>query len=92
MRLPYRFVAMLAGLFFLLLTTSIQALPLSNSSSGLYLAANTVSLDQAVKQVKKQTGGRILSAETTQRRSQKVHRIKVLLPNGSVRVMYINAN
>ena len=92
MRYLQRFVVILSGLIFLVFITNIDALPLSNSSSAFYLAGKAVSLDQAVKQVKKQTGGRILSAETTRRNGQRVHRIKVLLPDGTVRVMYINAD
>jgi len=55
------------------------------------LASNGLSLDAAVRQVKQQTGGRILSAETVERNGNKVHRIKVLLPDGTVRVMTFNA-
>ena len=90
-RIP-QFVTILFSLIFFLLTPNAGAFTLSNSSSVIYLAASETSLDQAVKQVKKQTGGRILSAETTKRKGQRVHRIKVLLPNGTVRVKYINAN
>lgn len=55
------------------------------------LASNGMSLDAAVRQVKQQTGGRILSAETIERNGNRVHRIKVLLPDGTVRVMTFNA-
>lgn len=55
------------------------------------IASNGMSLDAAVRQVKQQTGGRILSAETITRDGKKMHRIKVLLPDGTVRVMMINA-
>jgi hypothetical protein len=58
---------------------------------GLF-ASNGMSLDAAVRQVKQQTGGRILSAETITRNGKKMHRIKVLLPDGTVRVMMINAS
>jgi hypothetical protein len=56
------------------------------------MASNGMSLDAAVRQVKQQTGGRILSAETITRNGKKMHRIKVLLPDGTVRVMMINAS
>lgn len=50
-----------------------------------------VSLDQAVLQVKQQTGGRILSAKTKNKSDSVVHKIKVLLPNGKVRIIRVNA-
>ena len=56
-----------------------------------WLASNGLSLDAAVRLVKQQTGGRILSAETVTRNGDRVHRIKVLLPDGTVRVMTYNA-
>ena len=48
-------------------------------------------LDQAVQQVKQQTGGRILSAKTKNNDGKKVHKIKVLLPDGKVRIIRGNA-
>ncbi len=70
-----------------------SAAPLARSYETWQLAArdNGVSLDEAVARVKKQTRGRILTAETTERKGKTVHRIKVLLPNGSVRVIYVDA-
>lgn len=56
------------------------------------VASKGMSLDAAVRQVRQQTGGRILSAETITRDGKKMHRIKVLLPDGTVRVMMINAS
>ena len=50
-----------------------------------------ISLNQAVQQVQRDTGGRVLSAETINRGGQTVHRIKVLTPSGQVRVMTIDA-
>ncbi len=50
-----------------------------------------LSLDQAVSQVRRDTGGRVLSAETVQRNGQRVHRIKVLTPENRVRVYYVDA-
>ena len=72
--------------------TNVSASPFASSYETMRLAArNGVSLDEAVARVKQQTKGRILTAETTQREGKPVHRIKVLLPNGSVRVMYVDA-
>ena len=49
------------------------------------------SLDQAVQQVRAQTGGRVLSAETVRQGSGRVHRIKVLLPSGHVKIFHVDA-
>lgn len=80
----------------MLLTTGITAVsasPYSAQYEPVRLAAREgVTLDQAVASVKHQTKGRILTAETIQQDGKPVHRIKVLLPNGSVRVMHIDAN
>lgn len=50
-----------------------------------------MSLNQAVQQVQRETGGRVLSAETINQDGRSVHRIKVLTPSGQVRVMTIDA-
>ena len=47
------------------------------------------SLHEAIEQVRRQTGGRILSAETVGHGRNQVYRIKVLTPQGSVRVVQI---
>lgn len=44
-----------------------------------------LSLDEAVVNVRRNTGGRVLSAQTREQRSGTSYRIKVLLPNASVR-------
>jgi len=60
--------------------------------NGPALAAKQgMSLEQAVAKVQRETNGRILTAETVTRNGQSVHRIKVLLPNGNVRVMHVDA-
>ncbi len=48
-----------------------------------------LSLDKAVKQVRQQTGGRVLSANTVHRGGRVVHRVRVLLPDGRVRTIEI---
>jgi uncharacterized membrane protein YkoI len=50
-----------------------------------------ISLDQAAEQVRRQTGGRILSAETVNKDGRQVHRIKVLTPDHKVVIREINA-
>ena len=54
-------------------------------------AKQGMSLEQAVAKVQRETKGRILTAETVKRNDHLVHRIKVLLPNGNVRVMHVDA-
>jgi uncharacterized membrane protein YkoI len=51
-----------------------------------------VSLDEAAERVRADTGGRILSAETVRRGGRAVHRIKVLLPSGHVRIVHVGAD
>ena len=43
------------------------------------------SLSQAVEQIRRQTGGRILSAETRTRNGREVHHIKVLTSDNKVK-------
>lgn len=71
---------------------SVSAKPFEGVYYGPHLAAKQgMSLEQAVAQVKRETNGRILTAETIKRNGHPLHRIKVLLPNGKVRVMHIDA-
>ncbi|MGH8214899.1 MAG: PepSY domain-containing protein [Rhodanobacteraceae bacterium] len=49
------------------------------------------SLEQAVKQVQHQTSGHILAADTIQHGQGKVYRVKVLTPQGQVRVMQLRS-
>lgn len=49
-------------------------------------------LDEAVARVQKEQGGRILSAETVQEEGRRVHVIKVLTPDNSVRTLRIDAD
>lgn len=53
--------------------------------------ASGISLDRAADQVRRQTGGRILSAETVDKNGQQVHRIKVLTPDHKVVIREIPA-
>ena len=43
-----------------------------------------ISLDRAVSQVRQQTGGRVLSAETRQQNGRPVHHIRILSEQGKV--------
>jgi hypothetical protein len=68
---------------------------LASLSGGLALAAAAqsakpaVTLDQAVLNVQQETGGKILSAESRGVGRRQEYRIKVLTPDGHVKVMAI---
>lgn len=53
--------------------------------------SHPASLEQAVKQVQHRTGGHILAAETVSRGKSNVYRIKVLTPQGQVRVVQMHS-
>ncbi|MEO8810628.1 MAG: hypothetical protein ABI386_10315 [Rhodanobacter sp.] len=50
-----------------------------------------VTLDQAVSKVQQETGGKVLSAESRGIGRRVEYRIKVLTPNGHVKVMAISS-
>lgn len=54
-------------------------------------AASTVTLDQAVLKVQQETGGKVLSAEQRGVGRRQEYRIKVLTPDGHVRVMAVSS-
>jgi hypothetical protein len=54
--------------------------------------AHPVTLEQAVKQVQGQTHGHILATDTVTRGKTNVYRIKVLTPQGQVRVVQMHSN
>ena len=54
-------------------------------------AAPAVTLDQAVKQVQSDTGGKVLSAEPHRLGRRLEYRIKVLTPEGHVRVVAVSS-
>lgn len=46
----------------------------------------------AAARVQQETGGRVLSVERVQQGGQTVFKVKVLLANGDVRVVFVSAN
>lgn len=54
-------------------------------------AATKVTLDQAVDKVQQDTGGKVLSAEPRNIGRRREYRIKVLTPDGHVRVVVVSA-
>jgi len=53
---------------------------------------NGFSLDDAVSEIREQTGGRILSAKTTDNNGKRIHQIRVLNKDGSVQRFRVKAN
>ncbi len=83
----------LAGLFLALaLTWPAAAMPVRGIALRPVAARQQAeTLDEAVARIRRETGGRILRAETVTRNGQRVHRIKVLLPNGRVKIFTVKA-
>ena len=55
------------------------------------LPVDAATLKEAIEQVERETGGKVLSADTIRTRGTVVYRIKVLMPDGRVRVFQIPA-
>ncbi len=72
--------------FNLILLTLLLSLPTS-----LLAQTEARTLQEAVERVERDTGGKILSAETVRVGRQTVYRIKVLTPEGRVQVMQVRA-
>ncbi|MEO6967999.1 MAG: hypothetical protein ABI132_06045 [Rhodanobacteraceae bacterium] len=66
--------------------------PAKTSAHAAQSAGARISLEQAVEQVQVQTRGRILAADTIPSGRNKLYRIKVLTPDGHVRVMQLHSN
>lgn len=75
-----------AALSFQLYPTNVLAQPAHH-----YAASGGVSLDEAVSRVRRQTNGKILSADTVRIDGRSVHIIKVLTPDGRVKRIRVNA-
>ncbi len=82
----------LLAVFLLYPTLSPADGVLTTKFKPIVLAKSGLTLEQAAAKVKRQTGGRILSASESRKDGRKVYRIKVLLPSGNVRVVTVNAN
>jgi hypothetical protein len=50
-----------------------------------------ISLDQAIQRIRRETGGRILAADTVRNGGGVTYRIKVLLPDGRVKIFHVDA-
>lgn len=90
----FRVVAIAVACGLLVCALGAQAQKPSRSAASATRSAQPrapTSLEQAVQQVQQQTKGHILAADTIQRGQSKVYRIKVLTPQGQMRVMQLNS-
>jgi uncharacterized membrane protein YkoI len=69
---------------------AIAALVLTASS--VLAAGATLTLQDAVAKVERETSGKVLSAETKHTNRQTIYRIKVLTRDGQVRVLEVPAD
>ena len=82
---------LLAGLLVGAAVLPVEARRDERSSRNETARRDGVSLDEAVARVRRDTGGRVLSAEARENRGRTTYRIKVLLRDGSVRVVNVDA-
>ena len=82
---------LLAGLLVWAAALPVEARRDERSSRNEAARRDGVSLDEAVARVRRDTGGRVLSAEARENRGRTTYRIKVLLRDGSVRVVNVDA-
>ena len=86
-------VVCLSALAVLALPGCVLADEFSGSGEPLLLAEakRPPSLGDAIELVKKQTGGRVLAAQSERVEGRELYRIKVLTREGEVRVVYVDA-
>jgi len=73
------------------LTTFVYIFSLFFSLNTIVCSQNKLSLEQAVKRVKQQNNGRIISAATRLDKKQRnIHNIRVLTPRGQLKRYQIN--
>ena len=82
---------LLVGLLVCTSVVPVEARRDEGSSRSEASRRNGLTLDEAVARVRRDTGGRVLSAETRENRGRTTYRIKVLLRDGSVRVVNVDA-
>jgi uncharacterized membrane protein YkoI len=91
MRLLKTVTCLLAGLLVWAAVLPVEARRDERSSRNESARRDGISLDEAVARVRRDTGGRVLSAEARENRGRTSYRIKVLLRDGSVRVVNVDA-
>lgn len=98
MHQPARFAVCLAASLFLASAAAVAAVPGGStadledpaSSDASVQQSNGPTLSQAVEQVRRQYGGRIISAETRRSGGREVHHIKVLTQDNKVKTVKVN--
>jgi uncharacterized membrane protein YkoI len=85
--------ALAAATWVVLAMGGTHALPQEAAAEPVRLAqaSGTVSLAEAMRIVKEQTGGQVLRAETKRDKGRAVHRIRVLTDDGRVRTWHVDA-
>jgi hypothetical protein len=83
--MQFRFAAIVLAL---VCCAAAVAAPPAKPQSG----RQQMSLEGAVQHVQQQTNGRILAADSIPNGRNKLYRIKVLTPDGHVRVMQLHSN
>lgn len=78
-----------AGLMFGGLTLSTP--PAAAAPPRVAQASNGISLAEATRMVRDQTGGQVLRAETKRDKGRAVHRIRVLTEDGRVQTWHVDA-
>lgn len=61
-----------------------------STSLPLIAQASTVTLDQAVSKVRRTSGGKVVAADAIEQDGSTAYRIKVVFPDGKVRVYYVD--
>jgi len=69
----------------------MPATPVAAERLRVAQASNGISLAQATRMVRDQTGGQVLRAETKRDKGRTVHRIRVLTEDGRVRTWHVDA-
>jgi len=90
MRRVKAMTCLLAGLLVWASVVPVEARD-ERSSRSEAARRNGLSLDEAAARVQRDTGGRVLSAEARENHGRTTYRIKVLLRDGSVRVVNVDA-
>mgnify|MGYP001605645567 FL=1 len=91
MRYVKTMTCLLAGLLVWAAVLPVEARRDERSARREAAQRDGISLDEAVARVRRDTGGRVLSAEARENRGRTSYRIKVLLRDGSVRVVNVDA-
>lgn len=75
----------------LAISPAVSAQPAANLLTPIQIAASSISLQQAVAQVKKQYGGRVLKAESVSIKGKAGYRIR-MMNDGRIREFLVDAS